>query len=57
MIFLGHVGGIPVEETLTSFAPVGAVCIGAIVCTVRGRAALVRRLSRRMTRFLGRQSR
>jgi hypothetical protein len=54
MIFLGHVSGIPVEETLTSFAPVGAVCIGALVCTVRARAALVRRFSRRITRFFGR---
>jgi hypothetical protein len=55
---LGHIAGIPVEETLASFAPVGAVGIGALVWTARGRAAMVRRFSRRITRavrFFGRK--
>jgi hypothetical protein len=47
---LGHIAGIPVEETLASFAPVGAVGIGALLYTARGRAALVRRLARRIAR-------
>jgi hypothetical protein len=50
LIVLGHIAGIPVEETLTSFAPVGAVCIAVLVCTARGRAARVRRFSRRIAR-------
>jgi hypothetical protein len=44
MILLGHIAGIPVEETLLGLAPAGAVGIGAMVYAVRGRAGRLRRL-------------
>ena len=50
MIVLGHIAGIPVEETLLGLAPVGAVGVGAAWFAVRGRAE-------RMRRFLSRFSR
>jgi hypothetical protein len=50
VIILGHIAGIPVEETLASFAPIGAVGFGAFVCSARGRATRVGRLSRRIAR-------
>jgi hypothetical protein len=54
MIALGHIAGIPVEETLLGLVPVGAVGVGAIVYAVRGRADRVRRLVARLTRREGR---
>jgi hypothetical protein len=50
MIVLGHIAGIPVEETLLGLAPVGAVGIGAVIYAVRGRAGRLRRRLRRRTR-------
>jgi len=50
MIVLGHIAGIPVEETLLGLAPVGAVGVGAIVYAVRGRASKLRRAARRRFR-------
>jgi len=44
MIVLGHILGIPVEETLLSFVPVGAVGVGAVVFVAREH---LRRLRRR----------
>jgi hypothetical protein len=46
MILAGHIAGIPVEETLASFAPVGAVGVGALVYGARARADRVRRAGR-----------
>lgn len=42
MIVLGHIAGIPVEETLLSLAPVGAVGLGAIAYAARGHARRIR---------------
>jgi hypothetical protein len=50
VIVLGHIAGIPVEETLLGLAPVGAVGVGAAWAAVRGRADRVRRLVSRLTR-------
>ena len=48
MIVLGHIAGIPVEETLLGLAPVGAIGVGAAIYAVRGRAERLRRfVSRR----------
>ncbi len=47
MILFGHIAGIPVEETLLSVAPIGAVGIGAVACAARGR---LRRILRRRPR-------
>jgi hypothetical protein len=52
MIVLGHIAGVPVEETLLGLAPVGAVGIGAMVYAVRGRAGRLRRF---VGRLLGRR--
>jgi hypothetical protein len=51
MIPFGHIAGIPVEETLLSVAPIGAVGIGAVACAARGR--LRRILGRRRRRPSG----
>ena len=50
MIILGHIAGIPVEETLLGLAPVGAVGVGAAWFALRGRAARVRRFLSRLAR-------
>jgi hypothetical protein len=50
VIILGHIAGIPVEETLLGLAPVGAVGVGAAWFAVRGRANRVRRLVSRVSR-------
>jgi hypothetical protein len=50
MILAGHIAGIPVEETLASFAPLGAVGVGAVVYGVRYRANRVRRAARERRR-------
>lgn len=34
---LAHIAGLPLEEALLSFAPMGAVGIGAAVCSARSR--------------------
>ena len=39
MIPFGHIAGIPVEETLLSVAPIGAVGIGAVACAAGGACA------------------
>jgi hypothetical protein len=52
-VILGHIAGVPVEETLLSLAPVGVVGLGVAVATARERiAAFWRRLrpSRRAAR-------
>jgi hypothetical protein len=36
-VILAHIAGLPVEETLLSFAPMGAIGIGAAVCSARSR--------------------
>jgi hypothetical protein len=36
-VIVAHIAGLPVEETLLTFAPVGALGIGAAVSTVRTR--------------------
>jgi hypothetical protein len=36
MIVFGHIAGIPVEETLLSFMPIGAVGLGAAACARAG---------------------
>lgn len=38
-MILGHIAGLPLEETLVVLAPVGVVGIGALAVTARGRAA------------------
>ena len=48
MIILGHIAGIPVEETLLGLAPVGAVGVGAFMYAVRGRAERLRRFTTRL---------
>lgn len=48
MIVLGHIAGIPVEETLLGLVPVGAVGVGAVMFAVRGRAERMRRFATRM---------
>jgi hypothetical protein len=55
MIVAGHIFGLPVEETLTSFAPMGAAGAAAIAYTVRSRSERVRRASNRLLRFFRRQ--
>jgi hypothetical protein len=50
MIVLGHIAGIPVEETLLGLAPVGAVGVGAAWFAVRGRTERVRRFVSRVLR-------
>jgi hypothetical protein len=47
MIVLGHIAGIPVEETLLGLAPVGAVGVGAFMYAARGRVE-------RLRKFVGR---
>lgn len=47
MIPLAHIAGIPVEETLLSFGPVGAVAAGAVVASARARARRLRRAGTR----------
>ncbi len=47
MIVLGHIAGIPVEETLLGLAPIGAVGAGAAIYAMRGRLERLRRLARR----------
>jgi hypothetical protein len=45
-VIAAHIAGIPVEETLLGFAPIGLVGIGVAVATARERiAALWRRLA------------
>jgi hypothetical protein len=36
-VIFAHIAGIPVEETLLSFAPLGAAGFGALVYAVRAR--------------------
>jgi hypothetical protein len=51
MIALGHIAGIPVEETLLGLAPVGVAGIGAMVYAFRGHSRRMRaRLRRRLPR-------
>jgi len=50
MIVLGHIAGIPVEETLLGLAPVGAVGIGAAIYAMRGRLERLRQLVARRRR-------
>jgi hypothetical protein len=47
MIALGHIAGIPVEETLLGMLPVGAVGVGAVVYAVRSRTSRLRRFTAR----------
>ena len=42
MTVMAHIGGIPVEETVASFAPVVAVAGGCCVATVRARLRRLR---------------
>jgi hypothetical protein len=42
MTVIAHIGGIPVEETIASFAPVVAVASGCCVATVRARLRRIR---------------
>jgi hypothetical protein len=42
MIVMAHIAGIPVEETVASFAPVVAVAGGCCVATVRARLRRLR---------------
>jgi hypothetical protein len=55
MIVGSHIFGLPVEETLTSFAPMGAVGAAAVAYTVRSRSARLRRFSSRLLRFVHRR--
>jgi hypothetical protein len=48
MIVVGHIAGIPVEETLLGLVPVGAVGVGAVMFAVRGRAERMRHFATRM---------
>jgi hypothetical protein len=50
VIVLGHIAGIPVEETLLGLAPVGAVGVGGAWFAVRGRAERMRRFVSRFSR-------
>ena len=47
MTVLGHIAGIPVEETILGMLPFGVVGIGAIAYTVRTRARGLRRFAAR----------
>jgi hypothetical protein len=38
---LAHIMGIPVEETVLTFGPVGAVGVGAAACMARARLARI----------------
>jgi hypothetical protein len=49
MVVLGHVFGIPVEETLLTFAPAGGVAFGAAAYSARGRLRAAWRWSRRVS--------
>jgi len=42
MTVLAHIGGIPVEETVATFAPVVAVAGGCCVASVRARLRRLR---------------
>ena len=42
MTVIAHIGGIPVEETVATFAPVVAVAGGCCVATVRARLRRLR---------------
>jgi hypothetical protein len=53
VIILGHIAGIPVEETLLGLAPVGAVGVGAVIYAVRGRLERLRQLIARRRRRAG----
>jgi hypothetical protein len=46
VIALGHIAGIPVEETLLNMLPFGAVGIGAAVCVARDRLRSLHRRRR-----------
>ena len=41
-MILAHIAGIPVEETLLSFGPIGAVGIGIAIATARERVEALR---------------
>jgi len=43
---LGHIGGIPIEETLTPLGPVLFVILGAALATLRARWSRFRRPTR-----------
>jgi hypothetical protein len=48
VIVSGHIFGLPIEETLESFGPVGAVGVGALVWVARDRAERARRICARI---------
>jgi hypothetical protein len=49
-MILAHIAGLPVEETLLGFAPVGLVGAGVALLSVRQRAAELRERMRRLGR-------
>jgi hypothetical protein len=57
VIVLGHIAGIPVEETLLGFLPVGAVGAGAIVYAVRTRTSRLRQRAERVAAAVRRLTR
>jgi hypothetical protein len=57
VIALGHIAGVPVEETLLSMLPAGAVGLGVAACAARGRLRSLRRRRRFGARRVAGQAR
>jgi hypothetical protein len=46
-VIVGHVGGVPVEETIMQLAPAGMVLLAIVASTTRAAVARLRRSVRR----------